>query len=75
MSVQHNNIIACIIEMEFLDINLTKDSSLLLHVTYSLSLLLVEKTILFSDFKKPDKKSAKQTNSRLFMNNILYNEK
>jgi hypothetical protein len=54
MSPQHNNI-----EMEFLYINLTKDSSLLLHVTYSQFLLLVEKSKLFSGFKNPYKKSAK----------------
>ncbi len=52
--------------MEFLDINPTKGSSLLLYtLCYSQSLLLADfketkKTILFSGFKNPYKKSAKQ---------------
>jgi hypothetical protein len=34
-----------------------------------------QKTILFSGFKNPYKKSTKQENSSLFMNSILYNGK
>jgi hypothetical protein len=59
-------------EMEFLDINLTKDSSLLLHSIHSpFYRRILKKTILFSGFKNHSKKSAKQENSSLFMNNIL----
>ncbi len=47
--------------MEFLDINLTKDSSLLLHAVHS----------LFTDFKK----TSKQENSSLFMNALCREEK
>jgi hypothetical protein len=36
---------------------------------------ILKKTVLFSGFKNPYKKSAKQENSSLFMNSILYNEK
>jgi hypothetical protein len=32
-------------------------------------------TVLFSDFKNPHKKSAKQASSSLFMNSILWNRK
>ncbi len=39
-------------EMEFLDMNLTKDSSLLLHAIHSLSIgRLLKKTRLYSGFK------------------------
>jgi hypothetical protein len=39
-------------EMKFLDINLTKDSSLLLHAIHSLSTgLFLKKTRLYSGFK------------------------
>jgi hypothetical protein len=63
-------------EIEFLDISLTKDSSLLLHVIQSAFYWrILKKIILFSGFKKPYKKSAKQENSCLLMNSILYNGK
>jgi hypothetical protein len=55
--------------MEFLDINLTKDPSLLLH-GYSESLLLADFTE-FSGFKNPYKKSAKQENLSLIVNSIF----
>ncbi len=47
--------------MEFLNINLTKDSRIMLLAIYSQSLLLavLKKTILFSGFKNPYKKSDK----------------
>jgi hypothetical protein len=55
-------------EMEFLDIILTKDSSLLLYDIHSpFYRRILKKTILLSGFKNPDKKSAKQENSSLFM--------
>jgi hypothetical protein len=56
--------------MEFLDINLiAKDLSLLLHAIHSpFYWRISKKTILFSGLKNPDKKSAKQENSSLFMN-------
>ncbi len=47
--------------MELLDINLTKDSSLLLHAIQSpFYWQIVKKTILFSTFNNPYKKSVKQ---------------
>jgi hypothetical protein len=47
--------------MEFLDINLTKDSSLLLHAILSLPTSgFLKKTGLFFGFKNTYKKSAKQ---------------
>ncbi len=53
-------------EMEFFDINLTKDSSLLLHATYSpFYMRFLKKTILFSRFKNRCNKSAKQENLSL----------
>ncbi len=55
-------------EMEFLDINLTKDSSLLLHAIYSQSLY-------WQILKLLTKKSTKQENSSLFMNSIFLNGK
>jgi hypothetical protein len=64
------------LEMEFLDINLTKDLSLLLYAIYNLFYWrLLKKTVLYTDFKDSHKKSTKQENSSLFMNSILYNEK
>ncbi len=52
-------------EMEFLDVNLTKDSSLLLHAIHS-------PFLLYSGLKKKHKKKfAKQENSSLFMKSIL----
>jgi hypothetical protein len=60
------------VEMEFLDINLTKDWSLSLHPIHSLFYWrIVKKTTLFSGFKNHHKKSSKQENSSLFMNSIL----
>jgi hypothetical protein len=59
-------------EMEFLDINLTKDSSLLLHAIHSLStggfLKKPETTLVLTIHTK---KTAKQENSSLFVNSIL----
>ncbi len=55
-----------------MDINLTKDSSLLLHAILSLFYCrILQKTILYSGYKTPYKKSSKQENSSLFMNRIL----
>ncbi len=51
-------------EMEFLDFNLTKDSSLLLHAIHSIS--TGGEPRLYSGFKNTCKKSAKQENSSLF---------
>ncbi len=46
--------------MEFLDINLTKDSILLLHdIHSSFYWRILKKNILFCGFKNPYKKSAK----------------
>jgi hypothetical protein len=43
--------------MEFLDINLTKDSNLLLHAIHSAFYWrILKKTILFSGFQNPYKK-------------------
>jgi hypothetical protein len=58
--------------MEFLDINLTKDSSLLLHAIHSLSTRrFLKKTRLFSGFKNTFNKSEKQENLNLFVKSIL----
>jgi hypothetical protein len=55
--------------MEFLDISLTKDSSLLLHALQSpFYCRILKKIILFSGSKNLYTKSAKQENSILFMN-------
>jgi hypothetical protein len=63
-------------ELEFLDISLTKDSSLLLHAIYSLSTGgFLKRMRLYSGFKNTDKKSAKQENLSLFTNIILYKGK
>jgi hypothetical protein len=63
--------------MEFLDINLTKDSSLQVHAIHSpLNWWILKKTILFSGFIKYfQKKSEKQESSSLFMNSICKNGK
>jgi hypothetical protein len=59
-------------EVEFLDISFTKNSTLLLNDVQSrFYWRIFKKTILFSGFKNPNKKSAKQENSTLFMNSIL----
>jgi hypothetical protein len=55
-------------EMEFLEINLTNDSSLLLHAIHSL--FRENQKLLYSCFKNT-KKSTKQENSSLFVNSIL----
>ncbi len=58
--------------MEFLDIILTKDSSLLLHAIHSpFYWRILKKTKLYSGFKNTNKKSAKEENWSLFMNSIL----
>ncbi len=55
--------------MEFVDISLTKDSSLLLHAIHSpFYWRILKKTILNSGFNNPYKKSTKQENSSLLMN-------
>jgi hypothetical protein len=63
-------------EMEFFDVNLTKDSSLFLHAIHSLFYWRIYRepnsTLVF---KTHTKKSAKQENSSLFMNKILKNRK
>jgi hypothetical protein len=58
-------------EMKFLDINLTKDSSLLLQAIHSsFYWRILKKTILYFGFNTPYKKSAKQEYSRQFMKRI-----
>ncbi len=66
-----------IVEMEFLDISLTKGSSLLLYAVCSPPLLLEDfkKTILFSGSKNPNKKIRETRKSSRFMNSILQNGK
>ncbi len=62
-------------KMEFLDINLTKDSSLSLHTIHSpFYWWVLKKTILYSGFKTTYEKAAKQENSILFMTSILWNQ-
>ncbi len=60
-------------EMEFLDINSTIDSSLLLHAINSSSYWQIrKKTILFFGFKNlNNEKTAQQENAGLFMKSIL----
>jgi hypothetical protein len=58
--------------MEFLDINLAKDS---MPFTVPLTGGFQRKTILFPGFKNSYKKSAKQENLSLFMNSIVWNGK
>ncbi len=53
--------------MEFLDTKLTKDYAI--HSLFDWR--NVQKTILYSGFKNPYKKSSKQENESLFMNSIL----
>ncbi len=54
-------------EMEFLDINLTKDSSLWLHAMHSpFYWRILKKPILYSGFNDPYKESTKQESSSLF---------
>ncbi len=56
--------------MEFLDINLTKDSSHLLHASHSpFYWRILKKTILFSGLNNPYKKIREK--EKLFMNCIL----
>jgi hypothetical protein len=48
-------------EIEFLDINLTRDSSLLLHAIHNpFYWRILKKTILYSGFNNPYKKSTKK---------------
>ncbi len=62
--------------MEFSDINLTKDSSLLLHAIHSpFYWRILKKTILFFGFKNTNKQSVRQENLSLSMNSILLNRK
>jgi hypothetical protein len=58
--------------MEFLDINLTKDSSLLPRTIHSpFYCRILQKAIFFSGFKNPHKKNPrKQENSMPFKNSI-----
>jgi hypothetical protein len=59
-------------EMEFLDIILTEDSSLLLHAIQSpFYWRILKKTIFFRGLKNLVQKNAKQENSSLFINSIL----
>ncbi len=60
-------------EMEFLDINLTKDSSLLLHAIFTVYSTggFYRKPYSTEVLKLHTIKSAKQENSSLFMNSIL----
>ncbi len=52
-----------------MDINLTKDSSILLHALHSpFYWRILMKAILYSGFNNPYKKLGKQENSTLFMN-------
>jgi hypothetical protein len=54
-------------EMEFLNINLTKDSSLLLHATHSPFYgRILKKTKLFSGFKNPYKKLGRNKKTRVY---------
>ncbi len=63
-------------EMEFWDITVTKDSSLLLHaIPRPFYWQILKKTILYPGLKIHTKKSAKQENSSLFMNSILLDRK
>ncbi len=57
-----------IVEMEFLDIILTKDSRLAFQSPFCWRIL--QKTILYSGFENTSKKSAKQDNLSLFMKSI-----
>ncbi len=58
--------------MEFLDINLAKDS---MPFTVPFYWRISKKTILFPGFKNPYRKSAKQENLSLFINSIVQNGK
>ncbi len=63
-----------VLEMEFSDINMKKDSSLLFHAIHSLStggFIKENHTLLCMVLKIHTKKSAKQENSSLFVNRIL----
>ncbi len=56
-------------QMEFLNINLTKDSRLLLQAMHiACYWRILKKTRLFSGFKKSFKKSANREHLSLFMN-------
>ncbi len=63
-------------EIEFLNIYLTKDSSLLLHAIHSpFYWRILMKTILFFGFKNLYKKVRETKNPSLFMNSIFRREK
>jgi hypothetical protein len=62
--------------MEFLGINMTKDSILLLYANHSpFYWRILKKIIVYSGFKNTYKKSAKQEHSSLFINSVLKKEK
>ncbi len=62
--------------MEFLDINLTNDLSLLIPAIHSpFCWRILEKTILIPWFINPLKKSVKHENSSQLMNRILWKGK
>jgi hypothetical protein len=59
-------------EIEFLDLNLTKVSSLLLNTIHCpFYWRTLKEIMLFSGFKNPYKISTKQENLSLFMNSML----
>jgi hypothetical protein len=69
-----SSFIYALTEMEFLDINMTIDTSLLIHAIYSpFYWRVLKKTILW--FKNTYKKYAKKENSGPCMNTILWNGK
>jgi hypothetical protein len=60
------------LDMEFLDISLTKDSSLLLHAIPSpFYWQILKKTILFSGFNTLDEEIRETRNSSNQVNSIL----
>jgi hypothetical protein len=62
--------------MELLDINLTKDLSFLLNAIHSpFYWRILKNNVLFSGFKNPCKKAAKQENLSLFMKSISVERK
>jgi hypothetical protein len=61
--------------MEFLDISLTKDLSILFHAIQSFLLADLKKTTLFSDIKNPYKKIRETRKLPSVMNSILKNGK
>jgi hypothetical protein len=60
--------------MEFLDMNLTKDSSLLLHAIHSLFYWrILKKTLLYSGFKTPNRKK-RETRKLEFIHELHFVE-